>query len=81
MKFIFESHKSSIFVEKSQTFHSKKNFYEILKKNLYNAIINAKKLDEENKKSGKPKGTSTEVYKIIEEILQEHSKEQKNNFP
>jgi len=61
--------------EKSQIYHSKKNFYEILKKNLNDAIYNAKKLDKENKKSGKPKGTSTGIYKIIEEIFQEHSKE------
>ena len=61
--------------EKSQIYHSKKNFYKILKQYLNDAISNAKKLDEENKKSGRPKGTSTEIYKIIEEIFQECSKE------
>jgi hypothetical protein len=62
-------------VEKSQTYHSKKNFYKILKQYLNDAIFNAKKLDKENKKSGRPKGTSTEVYIIIEEIFQERAKE------
>ncbi|MCK4760634.1 MAG: RloB domain-containing protein [Candidatus Aminicenantes bacterium] len=55
--------------QKSQNYQKKKNFYEMLKKNLNKAIENAKKLDEENKKSGKLKGTSTEVYKILEKIL------------
>jgi hypothetical protein len=32
------------------------------------AVHNAKKLDDENQKSGKAKGTSTGVYKIIEKI-------------
>lgn len=54
---------------KSKDYHAKKNFYKMLKENLRTAIENAKKLDRENKKTGKPGGTSSEIYIIIEEIF------------
>jgi hypothetical protein len=55
--------------EKSQAYHRRKNFYGMLKDNIKNAINNAKRLDEENKKNCKPSGTSSGIYKIIEKIL------------
>ncbi len=61
--------------EKSTKYHNKKKFYELLRTNLDKAIRNAKKLEEENNKVLKIKGSSTQIYKLIEEILSGIKKE------
>lgn len=56
--------------EKSKRYHSKKSFYAILKTSLERAILNAVRLENENKNNNKPTGTSTDIYKLINQILQ-----------
>jgi hypothetical protein len=56
--------------EKSKRYHSKKSFYAILKTSLETAILNAGKLESENIKNNKPTGTSTDIYKLVKQILQ-----------
>jgi len=56
--------------EKSKRYHSKKSFYAILKTSLETAILNAGRLENENKNNNKPTGTSTDIYKLINQILQ-----------
>lgn len=47
----------------------KKTFiYGLLKERLNEAIGNSRRLEQENKQSGKKKGTSSQVYRIIESL-------------
>jgi hypothetical protein len=56
--------------EKSKRYHAKKYFYIILKASLETAMLNAGKLENENMKNNKPTGTSTDIYKLVKQILQ-----------
>ncbi|MCP5053906.1 MAG: RloB domain-containing protein [bacterium] len=56
--------------EKSKNYHSKKSFYVLLKPLLGTAGLNARKLESANYKNKKPNGSSTDVYKLLEELLE-----------
>jgi hypothetical protein len=56
--------------EKSKRYHAKKSFYIILKASLETAMLNAGRLENENMKNNKPTGTSTDIYKLVKQILQ-----------
>jgi hypothetical protein len=56
--------------EKSKRYHSKKSFYATLKTSLETAILNAGKLENVNIKNNKQTGTSTDIYKLVKQILQ-----------